>query len=176
MPKKISADWRVEMNRPPHDVLLTRYSPAGEADLEMAFEWKRIGNRSEVVAVTIRTAGFARPLSVSDIRGIPFSLLEALERQARTDLVVKDMVIESNPGPHSGRPLNSRDLQAVADLYRHAHEHGLPTARYIANQMNISESTVGKRIAAARRAGLLGPAIGTKAGEGPGLSTRRQRK
>jgi hypothetical protein len=176
MPKRISADWRVEMNHPPHDVLLTRYSATGEAELEMAFEWKRIGNRSEVVAVTICTPGFARPLSVSDIRGIPFSLLEALERQARADLVVKEMVIEANHGPQSGRPLNSRDLQAVAALYRYAHEHGLPTARYIANQLDISESTVGKRIAAARRAGLLGPSIGTKAGERARLSTKGQTK
>jgi DNA-binding Lrp family transcriptional regulator len=61
--------------------------------------------------------------------------------------------------------LTRAELQIVADLYRDARELGIPTARHIAEQLSISESTVGKRIAAARKAGLLGAALGTKSGE-----------
>jgi hypothetical protein len=176
MPKKSAESWKAETSRPPHDLVLTRYSPKGEPELELIFEWKRIGKRSEVVAVLIRTPDFARPLTVGDIRGIPFSLLESIERQAKADFTTGGHEIEVPSGPQSGRPLSEDDLQVVANLYRDARERGLATGRYLAQHLHISESTATKRIAAARRAGFLGPALGTKAGEVTLPNTRRAAK
>ena len=167
MPKKIVNNWKARIDQKDHDLVLTRYSKSGVPELEVIFEWKTIGQRREVVGVCVQSVGFKAPVSASDIRSIPFSVLEAMERQKRPDLVSGGKVIEIKSGPQSGKPLTSAELKMVADLYREARNLGVPTARHIAKQMEISESTVGKRISAARKAGLLGSALGTKAGEKP---------
>jgi len=165
MPKKIPKNWKIATDRHPHDLVLTRYSPKGKPELELIFEWKRFGNRSEVVSVLIQTPEFKKPLTAADMRAIPFSLLEVVERQAKADFRTNQVVVEAKSGPQSGRALSNNDLKTIANLYREAREIGVPIAHYISKQLDISESTVGKRIAAARRADLLGAAMGTKAGE-----------
>ena len=96
-------------------------------------------------------------------------------RQERPDLVIRDMQVEFDSGPQSGKPLTTTELKLVADLYREARNLGIPTASHIANRLDISESTVGKRISAARKAGLLGAALGTKAGERTTRTTRKRK-
>ena len=54
-----------------------------------------------------------------------------------------------------GRPRSPALLEAVAATYRHAWERRLPVTRAVANATNCSVSTAGKRIMAARKAGLL---------------------
>ncbi len=167
MSRKIVNNWKAQTGQKNHDLVLTRYSKNGVPELEVIFEWKTIGKRREVVGVCIQSVGFKAPVSAGDIRSIPFSVLEIMERQNRPDLISGGKTIEVKSGPQSGKPLTSAELKMVADLYREARNLGVPTARHIAKQMEISESTVGKRISAARKAGLLGSALGTKAGEKP---------
>jgi len=175
MKRKDSNKWRVRLDDRIHDVVLTRYSKNGDSELDVIFELKTIGPRREVVSVCIKSAGLNSVVTASDIRSIPFSELETMVRQERPDLVIRDMKVEFDSGPQSGKPLTSTDLKMVADLYREARNLGVPTASHIAFQLDISESTVGKRISAARKAGLLGAALGTKAGERPGRTTGKRK-
>ena len=165
MKRKDSSKWRVRLDDKIHDVVLTRYSRNGESEIDVIFELKTIGPRREVVSVSIKSARLNSVVTASDIRSIPFSELETMMRQERPDLVIRDMQVEFDSGPQSGKPLTTTELKLVADLYREARNLGIPTASHIANRLDISESTVGKRISAARKAGLLGAALGTKAGE-----------
>ena len=146
-------------------MVLTRYAPNGNAELTVIFEWKTIGSRTEVVGMSISSPSKRAPITASDLRSIPFSILESIARKKNPDIEMAGTNIEIKPGPQSGKPLTSTDLQIVANLYRDARNLGIPTARHIAEQLSISESTVRKRIAAARKFGLLGAALGTKAGE-----------
>ena len=167
MKRKNMTKWRVRLDDKIHDIVLTRYSKNGDPELDIIFELKVIGPRREVVSVCIKSAELNSVVTASDIRSIPFSELETMMRQERPDLVIRDIQMEFDSGPQSGKPLTSTELKMVANLYREARNLGVPTARHIANQLGISESTVGKRISAARKAGLLGGALGTKAGERP---------
>ena len=178
MTRKNQAKWRVRLNSKLHDAVLTRYSKDGDPEIDVIFEWKTIGQRREVVGVFIKSAGLKSAVTAGDIRSIPFSILEAMERQGRQerpDLVIGNSFIEIKSGPQSGKSLTSLELRMVADLYREARNLGIPTARHIAGRMDISESAVGKRIAAARKAGFLGESIGTKAGERPTRTTGKKK-
>jgi hypothetical protein len=175
MKRKDSSEWRVRRDDKIHDIVLTRYSRNGEPELDVIFEMKKIGPRSEVVSVCIQSAGLKSVVTASDIRSIPFSELETMERQEQPDLVIRDTQVEFESGPQSGKPLTNTELKIVVHLYRKARNLGVPTASYIAHQLGISESTVGKRISAARKAGLLGAALGTKAGERPTRTTGKRK-
>ena len=166
--------WRVRLNNKIHDAVLTRYSKDGDPEIDVIFEWKTIGQRREVVGISIKSAGFKSALTAGDIRSIPFSIIETMERQVRQDLVLENRNIDVKSGPQSGTTLTSKELRMVADLYREARNLGTPTARHIAEKLEISESAVGKRIAAARKAGFLGDALGTKAGERPNRTTGKR--
>ena len=166
MPKKSPKNWKVRLDQKSFDAVLTRYSKQGKPELEVLFEWKVIGRRREVVCVCIRSAGLMSALTASDIRSIPFSLLETMERQMKAESDIRGKQSEFKSGPHSGKPLTSDELRNVADLYREARNLGTSTARHISSHLQISESAVAKRISAARKAGLLGESLGTKAGEG----------
>ncbi|CAB4712103.1 unannotated protein [freshwater metagenome] len=67
--------------------------------------------------------------------------------------------------PQRGAPLRLEVLTKVADEYRHAQRLGTNVYATIAAACGISPSTASKRIMAARRAGLLGPAVPGRAGE-----------
>ena len=167
--------WKINLASPPHDAVLTRYSPDGKAEINVVFEWKTIGSRTEIVGLSITSPRKNVAINASDLRSIPLSILESMARKERPDLKMAGKNFEVKPGPQSGTPLTRAELQIVANLYREARELGIPTARHIAEQLSISESTVGKRIAAARKAGLLGAALGTKAGEVTKLSNGRKK-
>ena len=178
MTKKNANKWRVRLDDKNHDAVLTRYSRNGDAEIDVIFEWQTIGQRNEVVSIHIKTAKPNSVLTASDIRSIPFSELETMQRQKqlkRPDAVVRGWQLEVDTGPKSGKSLTVAELKIVADLYREARNTGIPTARHIAKQLEISESAVGKRISAARKAGLLGAALGTKAGERPTRTTGKRK-
>ena len=167
MPRKFPNNWKLRLDHKIHDVAFTRYSKNGSPELDIIFEWKTIGHHREVVSVCIKSAGLNSAVTATDIRSIPFSILETMERQHAHDMVIGSTYIDVKSGPQSGKPLTVESLEMVAELYRGARNIGVPTARHIAKQMDISESTARKRISAARKAGLLGAALGTKVGEGP---------
>lgn len=63
----------------------------------------------------------------------------------------------------------TRDLLTqVAAMYRKAHEDGKPPTQAVAEAFEVSHSTAGRWVVEARKAGVLGPAAGPKAGEASG--------
>jgi hypothetical protein len=67
------------------------------------------------------------------------------------------------------KPISDDDVRRAAKLYREALGDGVAARRAtatVAQQMGISVAAAGVRIRRARNAGLLGPAVGTRAGEG----------
>ena len=58
-------------------------------------------------------------------------------------------------GPQRGRTRTLADHEGVATVYRSAYERGDPVTEAVARAFHVSRSTAGKRIMAARRAGLL---------------------
>lgn len=56
-------------------------------------------------------------------------------------------------------------LTEVAELYRSATSAGLAPVVEIARKANVSHSTAGRWVVEARRAGIMGPAVGTRVGE-----------
>lgn len=57
-------------------------------------------------------------------------------------------------------------LILVAALYRLAYVTSVPPTQYVAKHLNLPKSTAGRWVSRARKAGHLGPAVGTRAGEG----------
>ena len=176
MPKKSAKYWEVRHDNKIHDAIVTRYSKDGQPELDVIFEWKTIGRRLEVVSVCVRRTDLKSAITAGDIRSIPFSYIETMhrtEQQTQPDVIISDWLVEFEPGPQSGKPLTTDELQLVAELYREARNLGIPTARHIAKTLKISESAVRKRISAARKSGLLGAAVGTQAGERLTTSKRK---
>ncbi len=167
---------------PRPDAVLTRRSANGEPEVEVVFEWKRIKGRAEVVMVKIMSPGFRTPLTAADLRSIPFSIIENQERSRISEESMKSNIernfssLEATRGARSGKPLTHDDLQLVALLYREAHNAGYAIHRHIAERLGVSESTAGKRVVTARRAGLLGAARGTRAGEDTGDTQTKKRR
>ena len=64
--------------------------------MDVIFEWKTIGQRLEVVSVSIRRADLKSPITAGDIRSIPFSIIETMRRkelQTQPDLVSNDWLV-----------------------------------------------------------------------------------
>jgi len=70
--------------------------------------------------------------------------------------------------PRRGVPIDDAHLRRIAEMYRDLVTAGsrAPT-QDIAEALNYSRSTVGRWLVEARRRGLLGPAVGTRAGVAP---------
>ncbi len=64
-----------------------------------------------------------------------------------------------------GKTPMSHELARAVLIYREALRSGLPPTATVAERQQVARSTAGRRIAAARKAGLLGQAIPRKAGE-----------
>jgi hypothetical protein len=104
------------------------------------------------------------PLSAGTLRRLPIGTLndearrgaafvaEASARHGQSSAVFEDM----GEGPRRGRPLGNDDLAKVAAVYRDAYGvRGVHVTEHVAKTFNISKSAAAKRIAAARKAGLL---------------------
>ncbi len=189
MPRKSKQKWTLIFEvkrrnnvRPRLDAVLIRRSANGEPEVEVFLEWKTITGRAEVVMVQIMSPGFRTPLTAADLRSIPFSIIENQERSRKSEESMKLNIkrnfssLVATRGAHSGKPLTHDDLQLVADLYREAHQSGYAIHRYVAERLGVSESTAGKRVVTARRAGLLGAARGTRAGEDTGDTRTKKRR
>jgi hypothetical protein len=67
--------------------------------------------------------------------------------------------------PRRGSPLTDENLRNVADLYRAATRRGDPPTQTVASAMSVARPTAARWVSAARKRGLLGPAIPGRAGE-----------
>ena len=67
--------------------------------------------------------------------------------------------------PRRGSPITEENLREVARVYREALKRGDPPTQAVADGMNVARSTAARWVAAARKRGLLGPAMRGKGGE-----------
>ena len=136
--------------------------------------WAVIDGRYEPVEVTI-SGGAGRKIDAQLLRRLPFGQIVSTARRNHKDLVADTVRSEANAarrqaalqrrkqwGPQRGVPLSPDDLDAVAAVYLAAYDAGLPVTRAVADEFDISPSTAGKRIWAARQAGLLPKVATTK--------------
>jgi hypothetical protein len=66
-------------------------------------------------------------------------------------------------GPRSGP--DDEALKLVAALYRLAYVVSVPPTRYVAERLELPQSTAGRWVSLSRKAGHLGSAVGTRPGE-----------
>jgi hypothetical protein len=74
------------------------------------------------------------------------------------DRAVQEVASASGP--------DDKVLILVATLYRLAYAVNVPPTAYVSERLGLPKSTAGRYVGLARKAGHLGPALGTKAGEG----------
>jgi hypothetical protein len=123
-------------------------------------ETSTINGRKEPVGMHIYSNESVR-LTQSTIRELPFKdFLQDWESfphdtvQRRTGITGAMSVIEPKRSRGSRR-LQEHELQEVADVYMDAYRNHLPVQETVARTLGIPVSTACKRIAAARKQGLL---------------------
>ena len=123
-------------------------------------ETSSINGRKEPVGMHIYSNESVR-LTQSTIRELPFKdFLQDWESfphdtvQRRTGITGAMSVIEPKRSRGSRR-LQEHELQEVADVYMDAYKNHLPVQETVARTLGIPVSTACKRIAAARKRGLL---------------------
>ena len=123
-------------------------------------ETSTINGRKEPVGMHIYSNESVR-LTQSTIRELPFKdFLQDWESfphdtvQRRTGITGAMSVIEPKRSRGSRR-LQEHELQEVADVYMDAYRNHLPVQETVARTLGIPVSTACKRIAAARKCGLL---------------------
>ena len=142
-------------------------------------EWAKYGGRSEPVRVEV--VGLDGPLNAESIRGVltgsffvetKSRLEEQLLRLANSPAPGTGRWLGETPtdnlpfravarreaasfGVQRGRRLSPLVLQDVASVYRDAYARNLPVTQAIVEAFGVTKSTAGKRIMAARKAGLL---------------------
>ena len=123
-------------------------------------ETSSINGRKEPVGMHIYSNESVR-LTQSTIRELPFKdFLQDWESfphdtvQRRTGITGAMSVIEPKRSRGSRR-LQEHELQEVADVYMDAYKNHLPVQETVARALGIPVSTACKRIAAARKRGLL---------------------
>ena len=138
-------------------------------------EWSVIDGRAEPVQITIRSHDRDRPITAEIVRRVPIGGIVTDERATRRAAFVEALTMHSASQTDTDRDeiavaveQHSRDveLNVVADVYRAAFDAGESVQRAVRDRFELKTlSGAAKKIAAARAAGYLGPATGTKAGE-----------
>ena len=120
-----------------------------------------INGRKEPVGMHIYSSNESTRLLQSTIRELPFSeFLKDWENfphdftQRRTGITGAMSVGEPKRSRGSAR-LSEHELKEVADIYMDAYKNHLPVQETVALTLGIPVSTACKRIAAARKQGLL---------------------
>jgi hypothetical protein len=72
------------------------------------------------------------------------------------------------PRPQRRRTITPELLEEVAEVYRQAVSKGEPPTVGVSEQFHVSHRTAARWVAEARKAGVLGAALGTRAGEDRG--------
>ncbi len=151
------------MSDPPVGTVRNCKEPSGQL-WTFGIEWERVRGRYEPVQIQVRSK--PAPISASALRRLPLGEIIA---KARRDLRLTGVQIERSAtdelkrkrkehvvefGPHRGVPVSYDELVKAAKAYREAYPNGGVTAA-VAKACRVSSSTAGKRIMAARKAGLL---------------------
>lgn len=89
---------------------------------------------------------------------------DVLARLAQLQSGMIDTVREA-AGPRRRRIVTPALLREVAEVYRGAHAAGNPPTVAVQEHFNTSHRNAARWVAEARKAGILGPATGTKPGE-----------
>jgi hypothetical protein len=140
----------------------------------IALEWEKVDELVEVIGCRIRALpddrGRTERLGADDVRRMPLGrIFTAAKRvhaeflrswitvdgEAHDELVAELVEPWTGAGPQRGRRLSLDELRLVADTYQRARETYMPVTEAVAAACNVSRSTAGKRIMAARRAGLI---------------------
>jgi hypothetical protein len=116
----------------------------------------------------VRAISSEEGLTTDMLRKIPVSqILQRAKPSVLRKLRQIGVSVESEPAPVDrklGGPTDEM-LHSVAVAYRVAHAFDQPPTDAVAEQFGLPRSTAGRWVSEARRAGLLGDALGTKAGE-----------
>jgi hypothetical protein len=143
-------------------------SVIGLPDCQLYVAWDIVHGRLEPVDVRVE-AYPGETVTAETLRAIPFGRLIAEKRRSQESLhrYVARHAAEPERVKEALRVADAAgaNLEGVAALYREAHALGRSARQEIAEAFDISPSTAAKRIMAARKAGLLGPARPGKAGE-----------
>ena len=137
------------------------WSDSKGREWNIAITTATINGRKEPVGMHIFSSNESVRLTQSTIREMPF--LEFLKdkenfphdvAQRRIGITGAMLVIEPKRSRGSRR-LQEHELQEVADIYMDAYKKHLPVQATVASTLRIPISTACKRIAAARKQGLL---------------------
>lgn len=161
-----------------------RSSTGQRFDVEVV--WVEVDGRMEPLAVTIRSVrsrdsghegGAEVPLSSALLREIPFgtifkeqrstgfrfALARSLKAREQSDAQTEARAQRQQKAFKAVGKRTPEGLAAIAAAYRDAHLYGSNPVATVASKFNIPRSTAAKRVMAARRAGLLPPALPGKA-------------
>lgn len=133
-------------------------------------QWAVIDERWEAVEISVganpdKKGVHRTPVTAEQVRRLPLGTIitEAKREHAAAIRAVAEFygdptneidAVTERWGPKRGRALTRADLQLVADSYNEAVRTYMPVTEAVAQACNVSRSTAGKRIMAARRAGL----------------------
>ena len=148
----------------------TTHRDEDDREWQLVVSWEIADGRAEPVSIQVSASppdAEHRFLSASRLRTLPLGTWIAEARTSNGDQwraaladagevsLSQAASIDALWGPHRGRPASRTELQRVADAYSEARADGQSVTRAVAEACGVSESTAGKRIMQARRAGLL---------------------
>lgn len=150
---------------PPDDAYRCHVDPMGRR-WHVFMEWGEIGGRYEVVGVRVHSDARKVPLKADDLRRMPLGTMFTEAKRSIAASIVRmadkhgDSPDEARDlasawGPQRGRALDRSALERVADAYNRAVASYMPVTQAVAEACHVSRSTAGKRIMAAREAGLI---------------------
>lgn len=135
----------------------------------ITLEWSQEQGAPRPVGMTVSLATLPASMTSALLRELPIGELAQIDlnnNSARQPRAVRATKAQPKTvGPQRGTPLDRATLETVARLYREALQNGKPPAETIANALSISPSTAAKRIMAARKMNILGPAAPGRKGE-----------
>lgn len=193
------ASWTATQTRKRLESLLenghSSYSPTelkwtdkNGAQWEVEFEWAAINDgQIECIGVRLRSVAGRRTRAVtSDVwRQVPIGTLVGRARRseaARWRRAPESEAVAAarlrfggtSIRAQQGRTLTEEDLAEVAAVYRDAVERGEPPVQAVRKRFHIAPGTARKRVARARDAGMLGPAVPGRAGEATPRSNKQK--
>ena len=125
-------------------------------DVWLRAEFK--GNAYEVQELRVSRKARSGPVMSEKLRAIPVSFI--------TRLAVEQVILLGQGKKRLNLGKAEPDAQSIAEAYRVGVLIGSSPTQFVAEEFKMSRATAGRWISRARSEGFLGPALGTKAGEG----------
>ena len=107
-----------------------------------------------MASVTVTATSDGYHLTQQILRQVPLAEIERTAFEQERKALEKRQTSRAI-GPHSGRQLSSDDLAEVAEVYLGARNARVPVQQAVADHFDIAVSSAAKRIAMARRLGLI---------------------